>query len=97
MANDFSAIIPIAVSAAQVVSQELIGHIPSVTLYPSAERIAMGQNIVMPFVGVASPSDWSPSMTLPSDNGETPTTQTLTVNYAKTHPILWTEIGRAHV
>lgn len=90
MANDFSAIIPIAVSAAQVVSQELIGHIPSVTLYPSAERIAMGQNIVMPFVGVASPSDWSPSMTLPSDNGETPTTQTLTVNYAKTHPILWT-------
>lgn len=77
--NTLTAITPDIYEALDVVSRELTGLIPAVTLSASAERAAKDQNIqvdIAPTVGV---SDVTPSNTVPDPTGLTSTATTIQI------------------
>jgi hypothetical protein len=69
--NTISAIIPDIYEALDVVSRELTGLIPAVTLNASSERAAKDQNITVPVEPAGNVSDITPAMTIPEPTGQT--------------------------
>lgn len=92
MANTLTNLIPDAYRALEVVSRELVGFIPAVTLDPSADAIALGQTIRIPAAPVNSAGkDATPAMAFPAAAYQTAanTSHTLTKNRA--FPFSWTQ------
>jgi hypothetical protein len=69
--NTISAIVPDIYEALDVVSRELTGLIPSVTLNASAQRAGINQNIVVDVEPAGNVSDITPAMTIPEPTGQT--------------------------
>ena len=69
--NTISAIVPDIYEALDVVSRELTGLIPSVTLNASAQRAGINQNIVVDVEPGGNVSDITPAMTIPEPTGQT--------------------------
>lgn len=65
MANVLSPFIPTLFQAADVVSRELVGFIPSVARNSSAERAALNQEIIVPVSTQGEVKDVVPGMTVP--------------------------------
>ena len=89
MANTLTGLIPIVLASAQQVGRELVGHLPSVTLFANADRVAKDQTVALPFAPAASASDWSPSMTLPNPDGETIEARNLVIDTARGASFAW--------
>ena len=89
MANTLTNLIPDLYEALDVVSRELVGFIPSVSLDTGVERAAVGQN-VRSFVAPASTaSDITPGVTPPDDGDQTIGNVTMTITKARRVPIRW--------
>lgn len=71
MANTLTNLIPILHKAVDVVSRELTGMIPSVTVTPGADMAAVGQKIYYPIVGAGSPTDIAAAATGPDPSDHT--------------------------
>jgi hypothetical protein len=69
--NTISSIVPDIYEALDVVSRELTGLIPAVTMNASAERAGINQNIVVDVEPVGNVSDITPAMTIPDPTGQT--------------------------
>ena len=69
--NTITALIPDIYEAMDVVSRELVGLIPAVTLSASAERAAVNQNITVDVEPTGNVSDITPAMTVPEPTGQT--------------------------
>lgn len=69
--NTISAIVPDIYEALDVVSRELTGLIPAVTVAASSERAALNQNIVVDVEPAGNVSDITPAMTTPEPTGQT--------------------------
>lgn len=89
MANTLTSLIPDLYEALDVVSRELVGFIPSVSMDSNAERAAVGQN-VRSFVAPASTaSDITPGVTPPDDGDQTIGNITMQITKARRVPIRW--------
>jgi hypothetical protein len=89
MANTLTNLIPDLYEALDVVSRELVGFIPSVSLDTNAERAAVGQN-VRSFVAPASTaSDITPGVTPPNDGDQTIGNVVMQITKARRVPIRW--------
>lgn len=69
MANTLTGLAPTLYEAIDVVSRELVGFIPSVTLDASAERASLNQVIMVPITPAAAAEDVTPGQ-LPADDGD---------------------------
>ena len=65
MANILTPFIPTLFQAADVVSRELVGFIPSVARNSSAERAALNEEILVPVSTQGQLKDVTPSMSVP--------------------------------
>ena len=89
MARTLTAVMPDLYEALDVVSRELVGLIPSVASSMTAERAAIGENIISPVAQQHALEDITPGVD-PADSGDSnPGTQTLQITKAKAYPIRW--------
>ena len=89
MANTLTSLIPDLYEALDVVSRELVGFIPSVSLDTKVERAAVGQ-LVRSFVAPASTAtDITPGVIPPNDGDQTIGNVSMTITKARRIPIRW--------
>ena len=69
--NTISAVVPDIYEAIDIVSRELTGLIPAVTMDASAERAAKDDNITVNIEPAGNVADITPAMTVPDPTGQT--------------------------
>lgn len=90
-ANGLTNMIPILYRVLDIVSRELVGFIPSVTLNADgAERVAIGQTISWHKSGTFTISDVQEKMTVDTPADRNPGVDTMTIQYAKKVDFGWT-------
>jgi len=82
--NTLTNLIPDMYQELDIVSRELTGMIPAVTLAPSAARGKMNQNIQIPISPVSNAAaDITPAMSIPAEADQTFTPTTMTLDKAR--------------
>jgi hypothetical protein len=89
MPNTLTNLIPSVYSALDVVSRELVGLIPSVTLDPTASRAAVGQTVFSHIAPAAAATDITPAVTPPNDGDQTIGSVSLSITKARRVPFRW--------
>lgn len=89
MSNTLNNLIPTLYSALDVVSRELVGFIPSVTLDASTARAALNQEVRSPVAPASSATDITPGVTPPDDGDQTIGGRQITISKARRVPIRW--------
>lgn len=88
-ANTLTGLIPMVNDAADQISREMVGLIPSVYLNPKAEQVALDQDITYPVVGTMTSNDNTPAMTLPDPGGQTVAAGTMKITKSKNVRFPW--------
>lgn len=83
MANTLTDLIPSLYQGLDIVSRELVGLIPSVSMNAEATRAAVGQSIRIPIAGAANVSDISPAMTVPNPTDQTVSNVAMSITKAR--------------
>lgn len=89
MANTLTNLIPTLYAAADVVSREMVGFIPAVTLDANAERAAIGQAVVSAQTSVGAATDITSAVTPPDDGDQTIGNTSITITKARRVPVRW--------
>jgi hypothetical protein len=89
MANTLTNLIPDLYSALDVVSRELVGMIPAVTLDAQATRAAVNQTVRIPVTPAAAAGNITPAVTPPDDGNQTIANTTVTISKARRVPVRW--------
>lgn len=76
-------------NALDVVSRELVGFIPAVTMDATFTRAAVGQQVISPVAPVATATDITPAVTPPNDGDQNIGSTTMTITKARRVPIRW--------
>jgi len=89
MANTLTGLVPSMYNALDVVSRELVGFIPAVTMDATYTRAAVGQQVTSPVAPVATATDITPAVTPPNDGDQAIGSTTMTITKARRVPIRW--------
>lgn len=90
MANTLTDLIPDLYAALDVVSRELVGMIPAVTMDARVNQAAQGQDVIVPIVPSSnSMVDITPAMTIPAAADQTIGNTKITISKAKAVPFSW--------
>ena len=89
MSNTLTGLIPTIYEALDVVSRELVGFIPAVTSNTSAERAALGQQILVPITQPTAMIDNTPAVTPPDVGDQTVNNVAMYITKSKSVPIRW--------
>jgi hypothetical protein len=89
MPNTLTGLIPDLYEAVDVVSRELTGFIPSVTMDAQAARAALGEQVVSPVAPASSASDVTPGVTSPDDGDQTIGNEKITISKSRRVPVRW--------
>ncbi|AIU29349.1 P22 coat - protein 5 family protein [Pandoraea pnomenusa] len=89
-ANTLTSLVPDLYEALDVVSRELTGFIPSVTLDASAERAALNQAIRIPITPAAAAEDVTPGQLPPDDGDQNVGNTPFSITKSRTVPFRWT-------
>lgn len=89
MANTITSLVPNAYKALDVVSRELVGLIPSVTIDPDVARAAVGQTVYSHVAPAASATDITPAVTPPNDGDQTIGNKTIAITKSRRVPFRW--------
>ena len=89
MANTLTGLIPSLYNALDVVSRELTGLIPAVTLDATYTRAAVGQQVTSPITPAAAATDITPAVTPPNDGDQVIGNTVMTITKARRVPIRW--------
>ena len=89
MANTITSLISTIYEALDVVSRELVGMIPSVSLSSSSERAAKDQTITSFVAPAAAAGDITPGVSPPDDGDQTIGNVQLTISKARRVPVRW--------
>jgi len=89
-ANTLTGLIPDLYAAIDVVSRELVGMIPSVTRNVSAERAAVGENVVFPVTPQLPTFNVTPAMAVPEPADRTIGTDTMSITNSEGVEFGWT-------
>lgn len=90
MANTLTSLVPDLYESLDIVSRELAGFIPSVTLDATAERAALNQPIRIPITPAAPAEDVSPGQLPPDDGDQTVGNTPFTITKSRMVPFRWT-------
>jgi len=89
MANTLTDLIPDLYAALDVVSRELVGMIPAVTMDARVDRAAEGQSVIIPVVPTNASVSITPAMGVPSAADQTIGNTSVVINKAKAVPFSW--------
>lgn len=89
MANTLTNLIPDLYAALDVVSRELVGMTPAVTMDARVSRAAQGQSVRVPIVPVSTSSSISPSMSVPAAADQVIDNTNIVINKAKSVQFSW--------
>lgn len=89
MANTLTSLIPTLYEAVDVVSRELVGFIPSVTLDANAARAAVDQQILVPIAPASAAADITPAVTAPNNGDQTIGNTPIVITKARGVPFRW--------
>jgi hypothetical protein len=90
MANVLTNLIPTVYAALDVVSRELVGFVPSVTMDAGVDRAAVGQTVLVPLAPAAAAEDITPGQ-LPPDTGDQTIGNTpISITKSRCVPFRWT-------
>jgi hypothetical protein len=89
MANTLTGLIPSLYNALDVVSRELTGLIPAVTLDATYTRAAVGQEVISPITPAAAATDITPAVTPPNDGDQVIGNTVMKITKARRVPIRW--------
>jgi len=89
MSNTLTRMVPDLYEAMDVVSRELVGLIPAVTLDARSSRAAVNQEVVIHMAPAAAASDITPGVTAPNDGDQTIGNTTLKITKARAVPFRW--------
>jgi hypothetical protein len=89
MANTLTRMIPDLYESLDIVSRELVGLIPAVTLDAQASRAAVNQDVVVPIAPASTASDITPSVTAPNDGDQTIGNTTIRITKSRAVPFRW--------
>lgn len=89
MANTLTGLISDIYTALDVVSRELVGLIPAVTMEPSLARAAKGQTITLFKAPASTAADITPAVNAPDTGDQTIAAETLTISKSRGVPIRW--------
>ncbi|HHT3530330.1 P22 phage major capsid protein family protein [Enterobacter asburiae] len=90
MPNTLTSLVPDLYESLDIVSRELAGFIPSVTLDATAERAALNQAIRIPITPAAPAEDVSPGQLPPDDGDQTVGNTPFTITKSRMVPFRWT-------
>lgn len=90
MSTTLTNLIPDLYAGLDVVSRELVGFIPAVTLDAEASRAAINQQVRSPVAPAAVATDITPGVTPPDDGNQTIGNVAITISKARRVPIRWT-------
>ena len=88
--NTLSGLLRTIYDAMDVVSRELVGMVPSVTMDAEAERVALGQVVSWPVTPVIASSSIEPAATGPDPAARTIAPDTMTIDNSEAAPFMWT-------
>ncbi len=89
MANTLTDLYPDLYAGLDVVSRELVGMIPAVTLDPDVSRAAVGQTVRSYVTPAASATDITPAVTPPDDGDQNIGNETIQITKSRRVPIRW--------
>lgn len=89
MANTLTNLVPTLYEALDVVSRELVGFIPAVTLDASVARAAVGQQVLSFVTPSSVAEDLVPGVTAPNDGDQTIGNVSLTIQRSRGVPVRW--------
>jgi len=89
MANTITNLVPSLYKALDVVSRELVGLIPAVTLDPDVARAAVGQTVYSHVAPAASATDITPAVTPPNDGNQTIGNKSISITKSRRVPFRW--------
>lgn len=89
MSNTITNLIPDIYNAMDVVSRELVGFIPAVSMDATFERAAVGQTVRSPVAPAATATDITPDVTPPDDGDQTIGNVSMTITKARRVPVRW--------
>lgn len=89
MANTLTGLIPDLYESLDVVSRELAGFIPSVTMDASAERAALNQAIRIPISPASAAEDVAPGQLPPDDGDQVIGNTPFTISKSRMVPFRW--------
>lgn len=89
MANTLTNLTPDLYEALDVVSRELVGFIPSVTMDANASRAALNQTIRSPIAPAATAADVTPAVNQPDSGDNTFTNETLSISKSRAVQVRW--------
>ncbi len=89
MANTLTDLVPDLYAALDVVSRELVGMIPAVTMDARVDRAAEGQNVIVPIAPASASSSITPAMSVPAAADQVFTNTAIVINKAKAVPFSW--------
>lgn len=90
MANSLTNLVPDFYRALDVVSREMVGFIPAVTLDAGSARAAMGQNIRVAVTTPGTPENTTAGSIPPDTGDQTVNNVPFTITRSKTVPFRWT-------
>lgn len=90
MANTLTSLVPDLYESLDIVSRELSGFIPSVTLDASAERAALNQAIRIPITPASAAENVSPGQLPPDDGDQSIGNTPFTITKSRMVPFRWT-------
>src|SRR5210317_1138127 len=89
MANTLTNLIPDLYSSLDVVSRELTGFIPAVTMDPVTARAAVGETVYSHVAPAAAAGDITPAATVPDDGDQTIGSVALSITKSRRVPFRW--------
>lgn len=89
MANTLTGLIPTLYESVDIVSRELVGFIPAVTLDADASRAAIGQLVSSGQTSVGTPTDITAAVTPPDDGDQAIGVTSITITKARRVPVRW--------
>lgn len=89
MANTLTGLIPSLFKSLDVVSRELVGAIPCVTLDADVARAAVGQAVVSFVTPSATATDITPAVTPPNDGDQTMGNVSVSITKSRRVPFRW--------
>ena len=89
MSNTLTQLIPDLYQSLDIVSREMAGFIPSITLDPSAERAALNQPVRIPLTPASKGEDVKPGQLPPDDGDQDIGNVPLTITKSRMVPFRW--------
>lgn len=88
-ANTLTNLIPSLYESLDIVSREMVGFIPAVTLDANAARAAVGQAVYVPITPAATASDIAPGVNAPNDGDQTIGNTSIQITKSRAVPFRW--------